>query len=284
MSDGPTLPPPGTPVLPGDPTPDEPAKAWWKKWWVIAIAVLFVLVILGGIFGSEDDSDTAETASASTSEPVATDAPEVTDGPSTTEAATTTEAPPTTPAPTAPPTTPAPTTPAPPFVIQGTGDSVQEITIPDGGQTGIATITHDGSGNFAVWALDSGLQQVDLLVNEIGSYQGTVLLPADGATALEITAGGNWIVEVKQVASAQTWDGTISGRGDNVVIYLGDTGVAEITHNGESNFSVFSYPISDDGFADLLINEIGPYSGSVRFPGPALIEISADGDWSITLS
>jgi hypothetical protein len=31
------------------------------------------------------------------------------------------------------------------------------------------------------------------------------------------------------------------------------------------------------------VNEIGNYTGSVRFPGPALIEITANGDWTISL-
>lgn len=294
MSDGPALPPPDLPQSPpSDPETAESGKPWWKKWWVITLGVVFVLVILAGIFGEgdedEDSSDTSGTDTTSEVQSTSTDAAATTTAPeavattevATTTAPTTTEAPPTTPAPTAPPTTAAP---APPFVIQAVGDSVQEITIPDGGPTGIATITHDGTSNYAVWALGAGLEQLDLLVNEIGPYQGTVLLPLDGAAALEITANGNWTVEVKQITAARSWEGSVAGRGDDVLIYLGSTGVAEISHNGESNFAVFSYPIAGDGFADLLINEIGPYAGSVRFPGPALVEISADGDWTFTLS
>jgi hypothetical protein len=100
-------------------------------------------------------------------------------------------------------------------LVQGQGDSVQQIAIPDGGSSGIATISHDGGSNFAIWALDASLQQLDLLVNTIGTYQGTVLLPAEGTTALEIKADGNWTIEVKQIAAAEQWTDAIAGRGDN---------------------------------------------------------------------
>jgi hypothetical protein len=39
------------------------------------------------------------------------------------------------------------------------------------------TFTHSGSSNFAVWAVDGSGKQIDLLVNEIGPYSGTVLMP-----------------------------------------------------------------------------------------------------------
>ncbi len=129
-------------------------------------------------------------------------------------------------------------------------------------------------------ALDQDLNQIDLLVNEIGSYSGTVLIP-DGAASLEIGADGAWRAEVKPIIAAEQWDGTFTRQGDDVVFYTGDSGVADITHAGESNFAIFSYPL--DGGRELLVNEIGAYTGSVRFPGPALLQVSADGEWSITL-
>ena len=45
-------------------------------------------------------------------------------------------------------------------------------------------------------ALDSGLQSLDLLVNTIGNYSGTVLLP-EGTASLEIKADGQWQGEIK---------------------------------------------------------------------------------------
>jgi hypothetical protein len=125
------------------------------------------------------------------------------------------------------------------------------------------------------------LERVDLLVNEIGSYQGTVQ-EEEGASFLEITAGGSWRIEANTVDQAPTFDESATGLGDSVVLVTGDSGIAEITHAGDSNFAVLTYPLAGRR-RDLLVNEIGNYAGSARFPGPALIEITANGDWTISL-
>jgi len=58
-----------------------------------------------------------------------------------------------------------------------------------------------------------------------------------------------------------------------------------ISHtNGEGNFAVIGY---NDGLfgQDLMVNEIGAYSGEVQVEsGTYLLEIMADGTWSITPS
>ncbi|MEO7147102.1 MAG: hypothetical protein ABIW81_02160 [Terrimesophilobacter sp.] len=169
-------------------------------------------------------------------------------------------------------------------VYSGSGDSVVKIVLLDGAdQAGVASITHKGSSNFAVWALDSNMTEQDLLVNKIGNYSGTVLfnLGSDSTTSLEITADGPWSVTLKSVLSLRTFSGGIaSGTGDDVLIYRGDAGVAAITHNGSSNFAIWAYGKR----SDLVVNEIGAYSGSVRWPaGPSVVAVSADGQWSITV-
>lgn len=50
-------------------------------------------------------------------------------------------------------------------------------------------INHSGSGNFIVYAY--GTNATDLLVNEIGSYRGEVLLP-DGTALVTVQADGKW--------------------------------------------------------------------------------------------
>jgi hypothetical protein len=55
-----------------------------------------------------------------------------------------------------------------------------------------ATIDHDGSSNFVVRALDTRRR---LLVNEIGSYHGTVLLQPD-TFSIEVFADGCWAIQV----------------------------------------------------------------------------------------
>ena len=70
---------------------------------------------------------------------------------------------------------------------QGSGDSV--LIAPDG-LSGRLDITHNGEANFVVQAHGNGFP--DLLVNEIGSYDGTVRV--SGALVLAISADGQWTI------------------------------------------------------------------------------------------
>ena len=170
-------------------------------------------------------------------------------------------------------------------VYSGSGDSVLAIELPDGfDSAAVATIAYTGERNFAVWSLDSGMGQDDLLVNEIGAYNGTVVFNLSGAgiSSLEITASGPWTVTVRSILSLREFVvGAASGHGDDVLIFRGQAGVASITHNGSSNFAVWKY----GDRTDLVVNEIGAYEGSVRWTaGPSLVAVSADGDWSISIA
>ena len=146
----------------------------------------------------------------------------------------------------------------------------------------IATITHQGSGNFAVWSVDSAGENIDLIVNEIGKYSGVRPLDfVETPAALKIEANGTWRVVVRVAEKAPVWTGTTSGKGP-AVLRIGPgavDGLATIafTHTGSSNFAVWAYGDS----RDLLINEIGKYSGETLLPsGTVLVEIEADGAWT----
>ena len=74
--------------------------------------------------------------------------------------------------------------------LSGEGDSVVVLT---GGSFGATTIRNRSNSNFAVIAYDEFGDYLDLLVNEIGNYDGEVLLPGDDPTVLSIHAvGGSW--------------------------------------------------------------------------------------------
>ena len=111
------------------------------------------------------------------------------------------------------------------------------------------------------------------------------MLVPDGTANLEIKADGPWHIEVKSLRLARPMapGQPLTGKGDDVALYSGDTAVAAITHDGQRNFIVTSYPTGDT-IPDLLVNVIGPYNGSVRFPGPATVTVRADGSWSISVS
>jgi hypothetical protein len=231
---------------------------------LIGGAAVLVLVIVAAIAGteSEDDAETvaAEETTTTTVERTTTTAEETTT--TTAPTTTTTEAPPA------------------PVELSGSGDSIVDVTLPVPGEPAAARIVGSGSSNFAVWSLDASGAQNELLVNTIGAYEGVV--PIDfrrGTTsAFEITSDGPWTITVIPLVSLERTTGSFSGTGDMVFAYLGDSNRAEITYQGESNFAVHLYPAQ--GRADLLVNEIGAYSGTVRY-GAGFVTVTASGPWSI---
>ena len=60
------------------------------------------------------------------------------------------------------------------------------------------TLTHDGESNFIVRPLKTSGKAGMSVVNEIGTYQGTRLLPS-GTKYLEIDADGAWTVKVGSI-------------------------------------------------------------------------------------
>jgi hypothetical protein len=161
-----------------------------------------------------------------------------------------------------------------PLEFSGSGNKILQF---DSGPF-VATIAHGGNRNFVVWGMDSGLNDTDLLVNTIGDYQGRVLGSDDSYGGLKIEGDGNWTVQVVPVSQAPRLSGSVQGTGDDVFIWDGSRTVASINHNGSRNFVVWLFSSSG---TDLLINDIGPFSGeSVIEDG--VFEINADGNWSIT--
>lgn len=61
------------------------------------------------------------------------------------------------------------------------------------------TMKYDGSENFIVWMVDDQGNKVDLLANEIGSFDGSkaVRIPQTGTYLLDITANGKWKVSIE---------------------------------------------------------------------------------------
>lgn len=173
-----------------------------------------------------------------------------------------------------------------PIRLSGRGDDVVRLDKPD--VPAIVTLTHSGSSNFVVTNYDGSGNQIDLLVNEIGSYEGT--RPLDfGASELterlEIQADGSWTVLVEPISAAipiRVPASNTTGQGDMVLLLSGsDPDTAEISHSGESNFVVQAYGNS----RRLLVNEIGNYSGTVIMPQDTLVlEVVADGRWQLAIT
>lgn len=169
-------------------------------------------------------------------------------------------------------------------VFEGYGATVVSLDLPDDYLHTVA-FTHTGESNFAVWSVDEDGESIDLLVNEIGDYQGARPLDFDvEPVALDIEADGTWQAIVQVLQRAPLWPEQTSGTGATVLVAdpaetRGLT-VVRLTHDGQSNVVLWAY--TDDGEWDLLVNEIGEYSGEQRLPsGTVVLEIDADGDWTL---
>ena len=167
------------------------------------------------------------------------------------------------------------------LTFSGIGDDVVEF--PKTLKAGLVEASHDGSSNFIVYSLDAGLEQSYLIVNEIGSYNSTRAFGlgwlGEKAKGFEIKADGNWTLTVKPLSKAPTLPSAGTGSG-LYKVSVTKRASWTFTHDGSSNFIVYQYCTS--GLDDLLVNEIGSYSGrNIVAKGTCLIDIAADGAWKI---
>jgi len=195
-----------------------------------------------------------------------------------------------------------------PITFKGTGDTVTEsFTLEKG--IAIFHIHHTGYSNFIIWLYnaDTG-EREELLVNEIGSYDGSTLLGvtsgylgdvSEGNYILEITADGSWEVDIEQplVKEATEPPISLSGNGDSVPPpFVLDSGLVtfHMHHTGYSNFIIWLYN-ADGEREELLVNEIGSYDGSTLVsvsnawtaeakPGIHYLKITADGSWQVDIT
>ena len=252
----------------GQPSPKRP---WWKKPWGIAVIVVGVLLVIGALGsagGNTSENPSTPPAADVTAAPTETAQPSEATAASSAPDGSESAAPEPTDEPTAEPTeAPAVVEPHTPAILTskaGRGDKVLKIKAQDAPT--IARITNKGSSNFAVISY-VGTSYDDLLVNEIGSYSGTVYLNP-GVTRLKITSNGSWKVTICPIEAAKQWDGSsaLAGKGDTVVMLNGgEFGTTTIKNKGKSNFAVIAYD-TDGQYLDLLVNEIGGYSGEVLLP------------------
>jgi hypothetical protein len=279
--------------------PPQPPSFWNRKWlglpvwaWLLIAALLIGAVVAIAANGGSDSESSATTPVAETTiagestvattvtpatEPSTEPATVPATEPATTEATTTTAPPTTT---TTPPTT---TLPPEPIVFNGTGNDVVDLGA--GNTRFILRASHDGQSNFQVELLDQALQPIDFPFNEIGPVtDATVVMDiSSGGQFLQVTADGNWTLQLLDVASVPVVGDTFNGTGKSVVLYNGPAAVFAITHDGQSNFQVTLGDPKTGELTDVVVNEIGPYSG--RNPisvGPVLIEVAADGNWTFT--
>ena len=279
MSNQPPSQPPPPPPPPGEPpasqaTPQPAAKSegrkpWFKRWWGIALILLGVFMVLGILVSPDEDANDAMSAGEPEDQPEASleEEPEpepeaeVADDPEPVEEA------------------PEPEPDPEPFeavTIEGAGDDIIDVPVVDD-YILVATFTHRGQSNFAVTSYDQAGNRLDLLVNEIGSYQGTVPYNFEGSPAeFEVNADGPWTVTINDLFEQPVLQAGQDGTGDQV-LQLAASGRLTATHGGDSNFALLAWGQR----RDLLVNEIGTYEGTVRLPEAVALEIVANGSWNL---
>jgi hypothetical protein len=259
------------------PATASPAKKpWFRQWWGIGIIAVGGFILLAAIFGSGSDSETGDGGSAASSSAESTDEPtnETTDEPQ--EGTESSEEPVEEPEPVSVYDNFGTFTP---IKDSGSGDSVVKLGDAADATAVAVTAKHSGDSNFVIEALNSDNDSTELLVNTIGGYSGTTYLPIEDVTRLKISADGSWSIKISPIADMKEVTTPLKTKGDKVLLYSADATDWAIKHNGESNFAM--YQVSDDG-QDLLINEIGNYSGTIPMAaGPSIIIVTADGTWTI---
>ena len=79
-----------------------------------------------------------------------------------------------------------------PGKLSGHGD---DVILLQGEKPDTITLTHNGEMNFIVTAFSSKARLLNLIVNEIGPYQGKNLLPAN-TKILVVQADGDWTIDI----------------------------------------------------------------------------------------
>lgn len=169
-----------------------------------------------------------------------------------------------------------------PVTYSGSGDDVVTLDSFDG--VFVFHITGNQSErHFSVKGYDVNGESTKLLVNTTSVYEGVTIDPSQETVLLEVKATGNWTIEVLSIFSMEAISSgeTLSGSGDSVALVSSYGSSATISGNaGSHHFSVKSYGTERD---KLLVNTTDVYEGTVVLTGkPIILEIDAEGEWSIS--
>lgn len=258
----------------------------WIRNIVLGVVYLFViLIILGALAGSPSDDGAPETIDSTPTSAPDGDEEVAADGGSTQ----TTQ----TPTPTTTEPTPTPVTSPEPQEFSGSGATVTDRFQLQGGFF-VAVYQHTGgSSNFQVELKDpSGEERDRLIANEIGATEGVYGEGiSEGEYIMDITADGDWIVDVRQPRVARGGGEDIplelSGDASDHYVAVNVNGIARVraTHEGRGNFVVESFTRRGERHLDSLVfNEIGDFEGetTLDYDGTTWIVIQADGPWTLT--
>lgn len=173
-----------------------------------------------------------------------------------------------------------------PIVYEGNGDDVIEIRTIDSPYV-IYVNGNEESRYFGIILYDDSSKRLTSIVNVTEPVDGVFIDEALMKTKyLEIKSKGYWRIEQRSINTLDTISRgeTYSGQYYNVLRVLSYGNTAYITGNEESRyFGVTEYNPKGKRITSL-VNTTTPYEGKVMIKKePALIEIQAKGEWTITL-
>lgn len=198
----------------------------------------------------------------------------------------TANAPTNTPQPTKTPIPTSTNTPEPePLVFTGNGNAVIEVNKWKG--VAIASASYTGNDNFIVRNYDSNNNELGLVFNGLYDYKGTRLLDVkdnENTARLQVNTTGDWRIEIKPLKMATFVQPPFSyqGRDDDILLIRSSPDLINYQAS-DSNFIIYAY--TDRGTVELVVNDIGPVTGSSILPSDTiLLEINGDGSWSIDVT
>lgn len=168
------------------------------------------------------------------------------------------------------------------FTISGTGSETVTFRAPDDLAT-VLEVTYDGRAAFSVTTLDSDSETIEVLVDTEGPYEGSRavnLLVGEVISAISIAAEGDWSITATYLGALERSVDEATGSGDDVVLMDITSPSMAIRHEGDGAFSIYMWTFDDQGY---VVQESGNVDMTTSVPvGSAVIEVEADGDWSLS--
>src|SRR3989339_388439 len=241
-------------------------KPWYKKWWVIALGLVVLYVI--GSSGINDAKKKTNEAKVQQEKNVQVE--EVGNSEPTEKAV------------------------SEPALIElsGTGQQAsQKFNLESG--LSIFRLSYCGAGHFSIRLLDENGEYIELLVNTTGKFNGSKAIGIEkrGEYVMDISADEKWTIKIEQPRTkiAQSEANTFTGVGQQVSPLIKiDKGLKtfKMKHSGTGHFSIVLLDKNGE-YIELLVNTTGQFDGSkavgISKSDLHLLDISADGEWSIII-
>lgn len=252
----------------------------------VGIVYFFVFMfVVGALAGSPADDEGNQTATATPDGGAVTD--EQAGGETQGEGGDGTQA--NTPVDTDSPTATAESTPADQSFSGSSSQATDRFAV-EGGLT-MFDLSHSGNdGNFAVWLKNSDGERVELLANDIGQYEGSIILNVPkGEYFLDVEADGQWEATVRQPrpTSGASLSQSAQETDSDYVGPIEYSGAVRVTFEGTDDDHYGVWHLDESGERrELLVNEIGP-TGEVstvfNAQGIWFVQVETTGEWKMTV-